>query len=326
MFQPLPVRIPAFTGFGRRNVVHLFQVRDGGQVRGYPPTAPSLTPAQSKAVLQETTLTSSNTQSQIAVTLESSLPAAQALKSLQVDDGLGFEQPGGTAIAGGSEADRSAFYAKLPPKLGSIAPLPKGDSLKLHRAQNPTAGYLEFDASLSRQASKASGLSAEDVSGDYSKTSFSASRLSAETPDRITKKRRADIGATFYQHIFEAWLSEAVAIGDVGLPAGILPYFGNQPLYHQACVWLGIGKVSADPYKQAQATKLEIEEGLTTLSSALAERGLDFETVASERAEEMRVLKELGLWVDPTAQTSLQPQEPDDEEPAPVQGRKGIQR
>ena len=46
LFQPLPVRIPAFTGFGRRNVVHLFQVRDGGQVRGYPPTAPSLTPAQ----------------------------------------------------------------------------------------------------------------------------------------------------------------------------------------------------------------------------------------------------------------------------------------
>ncbi|QDM28397.1 phage portal protein [Tardiphaga sp. vice304] len=298
LYTPLPVRIPAFTGFGRRNVIYLFQLRDGAQVRGYPVVAPALTPAQSKAVLQETTLTSANVQAQIAITLESSLPGAQALNNLKVDDGLGYEQPGGVAIAGSTEADRAAFYARLPPKLGSIAPLPKGDSLKLHRAQNPSAGYLEFDASLSRQASKSAGMSAEDVSGDYSKTSFSASRLSAETPHRITMQRRADIAAAFYQQTFEAWLEEALATNEIKMPAGVVPYYGNQHLYHE-CKWLGIGKVSADKLKDAQATVLEIEEGLGTLSSALAERGLDFETVAEERAQEMRVLKELGLWREP---------------------------
>ena len=317
LYTPLPIRIPAYTGFGRRNVIHLFQLRDGAQVRGYPVVAPSLSPAQSKAVLQETMLTSANVQAQVAITLESSLPGAQALKSLQVDDGLGYEQPGGVAIAGGSEIDRSAFYSKMPPKLGSIAPLPKGDTLKLHRAQNPTAGYLEFDSSLSRQASKAAGMSAEDTDGDYSRVNFSAARLAAETPHRITMARRSDIAAQFYQQVFECWVQECLATAELHIPDGALPYYGNQHLYHE-CKWLGTGKMSADRLKDAQAVALEIEEGLSTLSSALAERGLDFEAVAEERAQEMRVLKELGLWREPDepnpkGPTAPTPDNPDDE-------------
>ncbi|GLR89811.1 phage portal protein [Bradyrhizobium iriomotense] len=115
---------------------------------------------------------------------------------------------------------RAAYYETVKVNLqpGIVTHMMKGDRLVLHRPQSPNTVHDALAKSLSREAAKAAGSSAEDVSGDYSQTSFSASRLAQELPWRINKRRRSAIVEPFYQAVFVAWLEEACETGRVRLP------------------------------------------------------------------------------------------------------------
>lgn len=177
--------------------------------------------------------------------------------------------------------------------------------------------YSDFDKSLAREAAKAAGLSYEDLSGDYSSTSFSASRLALELSSRINKRRRAAIVETFYQNVFVAWLEEAIETGRIELPKGAPAFWEARDAYMQSA-WRGEGKPVADPYKQALADILEIENGLSTLSDKLGERGLDFEEVIAQRAAEKTQLEALGLsYPVPQNRSDLPPPDTDPAETLP---------
>ena len=291
---PQSIFVPAYTSWGRRKVVHLFPLRTPGQVRGLSPMTPALTSAQEKNTLGEFTLDAALLQTQYALTIESDLPSASALNGLRVDDGFATD---GTSTIGPASLDaRLAHYRGSPITAapGVINHLSPGDKLKINRSDTPNSTYDSFDKSLTRAASKAAGSSYEDVSGDYSGVNFSASRMASETPHRINLKRRKIITENFYRAVYSAWLEEAIERGLIELPKGAPPFYAARDAYTQS-TWLGLGRVQPDPLKAAQATKLELEIGLTTLSDALAERGRDFETTIEERKAEREMLKAAGL-------------------------------
>jgi lambda family phage portal protein len=183
--------------------------------------------------------------------------------------------------------------------------LAQGDKLKMHRSETPNATYDSFDKSLSREAAKAAGSSAEDLSGDYSQTSFSASRLAMELPSRITDRRRMAIVRPFYQTVYASWLEEALETGAIQLPEGAPEFWQAKDAYTNA-IWRGKGKPSSDPLKTAQADVLELESGLTTLEAKLGERGLDFEEVIAQRKSEREQLAAAGLpYLMPKTQAAL---------------------
>ena len=102
------------------------------------------------------------------------------------------------------------------------------------------------------------------------------------------------ITEAFYSAVFAGWLEEAIETGAIELPKNAPQFYAAREAYTEA-LWLGLGRVQPDPLKAAQATKLEIELGLTTLTDALAERGRDFEIVLEERKAERDQLREAGL-------------------------------
>jgi lambda family phage portal protein len=279
---PQAVLIKARTSWGRTRVGHLFDLIAPGQVRGVSPLAAALTPAHSKATLQEFALASALVQSMIATTVESDLPPRDALNALALPD----QPPNGVSPEAWVQAKQAYYEAvKINLQPGVVTHMMKGDKLVMHRSQAPNSTYDAFDKSLGRLAAKAAGSSVEDMTGDFSQTSFSASRLAMELPWRINKRRRAAIVEPFYRAAFAAWLEEMCETGRIQLPPGA-PAFWERPAAYCNSVWRGDPKPSADKLKDAQADVLELENGLSTMEAKLGERGLDFEeTLAQQKAE-----------------------------------------
>jgi lambda family phage portal protein len=307
---PQPVFIKARTSWGRPRAVHLFDLIMPGQVRGLSPLTAALSAAHSKGTLREFALAAALVQTMTATTIESDLPAAQALNAFAVNDGL--QQPGGLSPEAWIKA-RGEFYeaAKVSLQPGAISHLMMGDKIKMHRSESPNATYDAFDKSLGREGAKAAGSSYEDVSGDYSTTSFLASRLAMELPWRINKRRRAAIVEPFYRAVFTAWLEEACETGRIELPQGAPAFFEAVDAYTQSA-WRGDGKPVADPYKQALAEALELENGTTTLEALLAERGMDFEESLAQRKAEKQQCEAAGFAYPSSLNRDTLPK-PDDE-------------
>jgi lambda family phage portal protein len=291
---PQPVFVAARTPWGRARAMHIFDLLVPGQARGLSPLIAALSPAHSKATLREFTLASAFIQSMTATTIESDMPTRQAFGQFQVNDTLQGYTDGASPEAW--LAARGAFYgeAKVQLQPGVISHLAQGDKLKLHRSETPNATYDAFDKSLLRETAKAAGSSAEDMSGDFSKTSFSAAKLAYELPSRINDRRRMAIVRPFYQTVFESWAEEQFETGAIKLPRGAPEFWEAKDAYCNA-VWRGKGKPSSDPLKTAQADILELENGLSTLEIKLGERGLDFEEIATQRKHERELLEAAGL-------------------------------
>lgn len=303
---PQPVFVAARTSWGRARAMHIFDLLLPGQVRGLSPLVAAMSPAHSKATLREFTLAQAYIQAQTAVTIESDMPTRQALGQFKVDDALQGYADGGASPEAWLKA-RGEFYgvAKVSLQPGVVSHLALNDKLKFHRSESPNSTYDSFDKSISRETAKAAGSSAEDLSGDYSKTSFSASRLAQELPSRINDRRRMAIVRPFYQMVFASWLEEQMETGAIKLPDGAPEFWEAKDAYSNA-IWRGKGKPTSDPLKTAQADVLELESGLTTLEAKLGERGLDFEEVIAQRKSEREALEAAGLpYLMPKTQAAL---------------------
>lgn len=293
-YAPQPIFVRARTTWGRARAVHIFDLLVPGQVRGLSPLIAALSPAHSKATLREFTLASAYIQTQTAATIESDLPTRQALASVQVDNGLqGYHDSGATPEAWLKAKGEFYGAAQVSLQPGTISHLFQGEKLVMHRSNTPTT-YDPFDKSLSREAAKAAGSSAEDLSGDYSQTSFSASRLAMELPSRINERRRMAIVKPFYQNVFRAWLEEQIETGRIKLPYGAPEFWQAADAYSNA-MWRGKGKPTSDPLKTAQADILELNNGLATLEEKLGERGHDLEDHIAQRKAEREMLEAAGL-------------------------------
>lgn len=288
---PSAVLVRAFTSWGRPRVLHLFDLIAAGQLRGLPALIGALSPAHAKGTLREYALAQNLVQSMTATTIESDLPSGLAMQSIQAE----------VPMHGGATPEtwlksRGEYYgaAKVSLQPGVIGHLMPGDKLKMHRAESPNATHDSFDKSLTRDSAKAAGASYEDTSGDYSQTSFSASRLALELPSRINERRRGAIVEPFYRAAFMVWLEEACETGVIKLPEGAPAFWEARDAYSQS-VWRGKGKPVADPLKEAQAQVLRLENGLATYEEVLGENGLDFEEVLAQRKSEKQQLEVAGF-------------------------------
>ncbi|GAW85008.1 hypothetical protein bplSymb_SCF00208P028 [Bathymodiolus platifrons methanotrophic gill symbiont] len=71
-------------------------------------------------------------------------------------------------------------------------------------------------------------------------------------------------------------------------------FYDNKALWTR-CKWIGPGRGWIDPVKEAQASKIRMEIGLSTLEDECAIQGLDWEEVLEQRAREQTKMQELGL-------------------------------
>lgn len=291
-----PQFVEARTPWGRQKVIHLFEPLAAGQVRGISPIAAALSPSQEKRTLKEFTLAAALVQTQWAATVTSApIRGADPHASIKTADDIEPTVGSGTDLAKWS-ADRATFYKDNPIAFepGRVAHLLPNDKLEVVRSDTPNRTYEPFDRSMTREAARASGESYETVSGDFSMTNFSASRMAAAIPHRVMMRRRRMIVERWYQSVYAAFCEEAIEAGHITLPPNAKPFHQAVAGYTTA-EWRGLGMVQADPKRAAEADLLELENGLATYEQKLAERGLDLEDTIAARKREKELLEAAGL-------------------------------
>jgi lambda family phage portal protein len=125
---------------------------------------------------------------------------------------------------------------------------------------------------------------------DFSKTNYSSARAALLEAWRYFNARREWFATYWANPVYELWLEEAVARGEVEAP----DFYENQAAY-SACKWIGSGRGWVDPMKEAQASGERIRNNVSTLEREAAEQGLDWEEVLEQRAREEEFAKSLGL-------------------------------
>ena len=125
---------------------------------------------------------------------------------------------------------------------------------------------------------------------DFSKTNYSSARAALIEAWRFFNGRRSWIINYWAKPVFELWLEECVNKGLIEAPN----FYENKAAWCR-CKWIGPGRGWVDPVKEAQASQIRMETGLSTLEDECASQGLDWEEVLMQRVRELKRMKELGI-------------------------------
>lgn len=271
-------RIPAFTAWGRRRVIHLHDKERSGQSRGKPIIS---------AVMKEFHMAGKYSSNELQASVASSLVAA----FLESDLG----QDGAAQLFGDDPREAwqtSVKQAQSMRKLSGAAviPLPAGAKLSPFTPGRPNQAFEAFMLAVLRHIAAGMNMPYELLLKDFSKTNYSSARAALLEAWRYFNGRRRWLTDCWLKPIYELWLEEAVNAGEIDAPG----YYENQYAYNR-CRFIFGGKGWVDPVKEAQAAVLRMNAGLSTMEAECAEQGLDYEEVLDQQAVEKRMKEERGL-------------------------------
>lgn len=198
-----------------------------------------------------------------------------------------------------------------------IPTLAPGEDIKQVSAAHPHQGFDSFAREMQRTFAAASGLSAEQVSQDWSRTNYSSARAALLEAWKTMVRRRDEFAAGTATPMYATWLWEAMDRGELPLPAGA-PSFAEAATAYAGCQWLGPGRGWIDPVKEPQGSILKMQAGLSTLEQEAAEQGMDWEELLDQREIEVKEYERRGLelpnWSgeQPQQQATGNGDEPDD--------------
>lgn len=271
--------VPAFTRDGLRRVIHLHDQERPGQSRGKPVVSSVMKEFKLLGKYADAHLETAVAQSLIAAFLESDLPPESAAELFGSNpDSVWREQ-------------LSDYHGRL--QGSAVIPLPTGARLSAFNPSSPNPAFGAFMENAQRHIATALNMPYELLLKDFSKTNYSSARAAMLEAWRYFHGRRRWIKDHWLRPIFELWFEEAAWAGRI---PGVAreDYIANRYAYSRSR-WVFSGRGWVDPVKEANAAKIRMESGLSTLEDEAAEQGLDWEEVLDQRAREDRRRQELGI-------------------------------
>lgn len=280
-------RIERETSWGRPIVVHDFDLERAGQHRGGAGIfAPVLQRLKMLVRYDGAELDASIINAMFAAYIESPHDPAMVEAALGGDDEMGAYQ-----------AARVDFHEDRRIKLGG-ARMPilfPGEKINAVTAARPSANFNAFESVFLRNVSAATGLSAQQVSNDWSDVNYSSARGALLEAWKTLSRRRHDFSTGFAQKVVVAFVEEAMDVDPLPLPRGAPPFSQFRDAYSRT-KWMGPGRGVIDPVKERQGAILGMDAGLSTLEDEAGELGgVDWRDTVAQRAVEVARFKELGL-------------------------------
>lgn len=273
---------------GWRRVIHDFERDRAGQNRGIGIFTPVLAHAKMLARYYGVELQAA-TVATIFGTYVTSPYDPKMVESAMDSDGeeLGFYQ------------DLRADWSKERPAMLNgvrIPTLAPGETINQVQAAHPHDGFADFAHEMLHSIAAALGVSAEQITQDWSKTNYSSARAALLESWKTLSRRSSEFKMGTATPIYASWLQEVLERGDLDdvLPRNA-PDFIEAATAYSRCDWLGVARGWVDPVKEKQGAILGLDGGLSTLKRECAEQGLDYEEVIQQRAIEVRMFKEAGL-------------------------------
>ena len=275
---------------GWRRVIHDFEHDRAGQNRGIGVFTPVLAHAKMLARYYGVELQAATVATIFGTYVTSPYDPAMIEAAMDADGGeqeMGFYQD----LRADWSQERPAMLNGV--RVPTLAP---GEEIKQVAAAHPHVGFEDFAHEMLRSIASAMGVSAEQITQDWSKTNYSSARAALLESWKTLTRRNTEFKVGTATPVYSSWLQEAMERGDLDdvLPKDA-PDFIEADTAYSRCDWLGVARGWVDPVKEKQGAILGLDGGLSTLKRECAEQGLDYEEVIQQRAVEVRMFKEAGL-------------------------------
>jgi lambda family phage portal protein len=169
-----------------------------------------------------------------------------------------------------------------------------GEKIGTVAATRPATNFRDFEAAVLRNIASGMGLSAQQLSQDWSDVNYSSARAALLEAWKTLSRRRADFAVGFSGPIYGAFLEESMEVDEYPLPAGAPDFMEFRGAYGNAN-WIGPARGWVDPVAEKQGAVLGLDAGFDTLEAQCAEQGQDYIEVLDQRQEERQAFIERNL-------------------------------
>ena len=253
-----------FTRVPSENVIHWFTKIRPAQHRGVSEVAPALRLFAQLRRYTDAVIAAAETAADFAAFLHTNSPAA--------------------------EVDDVDAFAEMPIEKRSLVTLPEGWDVSQLRAEQPTAQFGDFRRNILNEIARCLQIPYNVAALDSSSYNYASGRMDHQIYASTQRVLRDEIERLMLDKLFRAWADEAVLLGMIprGLP----------PIAEWEWSWVWDGKEHVDPLKEASAAQTRLKTHTTTLAHEYAKQGKNWEQELRQRAAEVSLMKELGLFID----------------------------
>lgn len=195
------------------------------------------------------------------------------------------------------DADEKQMMAIEPLTVQELEP---GEELKFHNPARPNPQLPQFISHMLHEVAVGCGPSYADLSGDYSQSNYSSSRLALLSERDQWRAFQQWWIRAFRMPLHRDWVKAAALARAV--PGLSVEQYAADPRKFEAVLFKPRGWMWVDPTKEVEAFEKAIAGGMTTLTDVIAQTGggQDIEDVIRTRKRELDMLKDAGIDVSTT--------------------------
>lgn len=281
--------VPRFGPTGRAKFVHVMNPRQVEQNRGISRLAEVMVPAK---MLDRVDRAEVNA----------------ALKSAIFS--MFIKSPGRTEDVAASLAPADSQAYQVDPWLNEYVELRKSNPVRVEGAQvnhlmpeedvvfpaamHPNSNYPDFARFILQKVAGSLGVSYPQMSQDWAGINYSSARALLNELWRSFLEDRQYFCHHFLTPIYAGWLEIEVLTGAIKIPGGVANFYRNKTAICNA-EWIGPGRGSVDPLKEANANNLDEAAGRKSVVEAILESGRDPSDVLAEELWYRKERERLGL-------------------------------
>lgn len=291
--------VPAFTEWGRPRCLHMYEKLRADQHRGVSPLAVVAEHFKTLHDYKGAELQAALTNALVAMFAESQMDPT-ALMDLFGDKEEYL-------------SERADYVAKT--RAGVVVPLFPGDKLSSHAPSRPNTAFPSFVTHVLKHIAAGLDMPYELLMRDFTQGSYSAIRAAFLSAWKTASTAKEWLATQWLNPVYEMWLEEAVANGDVQAPG----FFDRRGPWLWAR-WTGDGRGWLDPVREAQAAHLRVASLQSTLEDECAEQGKDWRAVIDQRATEIEYMRQKNVTMADLTQTIAVAPQTTEEDRARPQG------
>lgn len=280
--------IPARGVTGRAKFLHVFSPRRAEQNRGVSRLAEVMVPAKMLDRVDR---------AEVNAALKS------AIFSLFIKSpGSTEDLEGALAPAGGEQGvdpwiEQYLSYRTREPVMvdgAQVTHLLPEEDVEVPPASHPNSNYPDFARFILQKVAGSLGISYPQLSQDWAGINYSSARALLNELWRSFLEDRHFFTQAFLSPIYAAWLEVEVANGTVKVPGGPANFYRQKT---EICMaeWIGPGRGSVDPLKEANANNLDTAAGRKSTIECILESGRDPADVLAEESAYLEARENRGL-------------------------------
>jgi lambda family phage portal protein len=290
------VRIPA------SDITHHFIRYRAGQTRGFSGFAAVLTTVEMIDGYTEAELVAARYHASKMGFIETTDAEAVALWAQRL------------AIQNESGKDPKPKRIKMSP--GAVEHLTPGSTFNGFDPSHPNTAFDPFLTALMRGVARGTGMSYLTLTGDVSAANYSSMRAGLLPERDHWRVLQNTTAKRLHRPVYRAWL-------DMGLLSGALDLRSPVSADYYPVEWRGRRWQWVDPKNDLEAAEKEISLGINSRQRLTADRGLDYETVIDETAEDEKYAEEQGVDVTVVRRSESGQAVQDEPEATPPKNGKG---